>query len=227
MDQHTLLDLWKSQNQQLAQNLALNKQLTEDITRIKIQSLLASMQPIKLFALVVGVAWVGIGAAVIVHLWVFALEQVSLFFLFSATIQVLLTAVALVVYLYQLVLIRQVDLSEPILDTHERLARLKTSTLWVARILFLQLPVWTTFHLSVQVLQNASWFFYLVQGSITILFVCLAIWLFVNIRYENRHQRWFRLLFQGKEWQPLMQSMDLLAQIEAYRTTDEAEQAAR
>ncbi len=60
--------------------------------------------------------------------------------------QVLLTAIALVLYIYQLVLMQQVDISQPVVETKHHLARLKFSTLWIARILFLQLPVWTTFY---------------------------------------------------------------------------------
>lgn len=60
--------------------------------------------------------------------------------------QVLLTAIALVLYIYQLVLMQQIDISQPVVETKHHLARLKFSTLWIARILFLQLPVWTTFY---------------------------------------------------------------------------------
>ena len=42
-------------------------------------------------------------------------------------------------------------------------------------------------------------------------------WRFFNIKYENRNKKWFQLIFRGKEWQPILQSMDLLNQIEQYQ----------
>jgi len=41
-------------------------------------------------------------------------------------------------------------------------------------------------------------------------FTVIAIWLFFNIKYENKNKKWFQLIFNGKEWTPLMKSMELL-----------------
>jgi hypothetical protein len=156
-------------------------------------------------------------APITTMLFVFAYDKVSLFFLYSVAIQVLLTILAIGIYIYQLHLIHNVDIDEPILNTQEKLARLKTSTLWVARILLLQLPLWTTFHLSKIILANASAVFLIVQGIITLAFTYAAVWLFLNIRYENRHKKWFRLIFNGKEWLPILRSMELIEQIDEYK----------
>ena len=42
----------------------------------------------------------------------------------------------------------------------------------------------------------------------------LGVWLFKNIRFENRDKKWFKFLLSGKEWDPMMKSADLLQQIE-------------
>jgi hypothetical protein len=57
----------------------------------------------------------------------------------------------------------------------------------------------------------------IVQGLTTSVFVAITIWLFVQIRYENRNKRWFRLLFRGREWDPLMQAMETLEEADAFR----------
>jgi hypothetical protein len=136
--------------------------------------------------------------------------------LVSAGLQLLLTAIAIIVYLYQLVLIHQVDSNAPVLETQERLVQLKLSTLWVTRILFLQLPLWTTFYLTEGIFRNGSTLFYCIQGGITVFFIYAAYWLFVNINYKNKDQKWFRLLFEGKEWTPVLKSLDLLSQLNEY-----------
>lgn len=217
MDEIKIKELWQSSNEKLEQSLLLNKKNTEDITKLKVQSFLSSMKPLKIFTILVGIIWVGLGSVVIINLFMYAYTKVSLFFLFSAGIQVFLTAISLVIYIYQLILIHQVDISEPILATQEKLASLKSSTLWVTRILFLQLPVWTTFYLSKSMFENGQTIFFVVQGIVTFSFTYLAIWLFFNIKYENKDKKWFKLIFDGKEWTPVIKSMELYKEIEEFK----------
>lgn len=213
MELTEIVERWRSYDKKLEESLLFNRRNAEDITRMKVQSFLASMKPVKIFTLLLGVVWVGFIDLLIVHLFFIA----SPYFIVSAIILVLLNKLAIGVYLYQLVLIYQVDVSEPILAAQERLSRLRSSTLWVTRILFLQLPVWTTFYLSKGMMESSSVLLWAVQIIITLSFTYAAIWCFVNIRYENRHKKWFSLIFTGKEWTPLMKSMDLLEQIDEYK----------
>ncbi len=212
MEERDILALWKSYDQKLEANLLLNRKNTADITGMKVQSLLASMKPIKIFTLVVGVLWVLFVDTLIINLFAIA----NPFFLISAGIQVLLTKFAIGIYLYQLILIHQVDVSEPIVATQSRLTRLQSSTLWVARLLFLQLPVWTTFYWNKSMLENGNTFLYIIQIAVTLAFAFLAVWLFLNIRYENRDKKWFKLIFDGIEWTPVIRSMELYRGIEAF-----------
>jgi hypothetical protein len=218
MNELELKKLWQTTNDKLEENFVINKKNTEDITRVKVHSILGSMKPIKIFTLLVGILWVGIGVIALSSIYLNAFSEANKFFLFSATVQVLLTAIALLIYVYQLTKIYQVDVSDPILRTQKKLAKLKISTLWAARIMFLQLPVWTTFWWNETMLTDWSF----LQWSILLLctgsFTFLAIWLFLNIKYENRNKKWFKLIFNGKEWSPLMKSMELLEQINEYKS---------
>lgn len=217
MEEIRLKELWRASNEKLEELIVLNKQHTEDIPKMKVQHFLASMKPIKIFTIITGILWVGFGAVILTNLFISAFDKISLFLFFSAAIQVVLTAIALLVYIYQLILIYRVDISLPVLETQEQLARLKSSTLWVTRILFLQLPVWTTFYLGEYHFTKGNTFFLIIQTIVTLSFTWLAIWLFFNIRYENRHKKWFRSLFSGKEWDPLLKSMELLNQVDGYK----------
>lgn len=222
MEDLEIINIWKSYDKKLEENLSLNRKIAKDITQMKVKSYLASMKPIKIFTIVVGILWVGFGGVIVTNLFMFAFTKVSKFFLFSAGIQLTLTAIAIGVYLYQLMLIYQADINEPILATQDKLARLKSSTLWVARLLFLQLPVWTTFYLTESMFANGNTVLYVVQGLITFSFTYLALWLFFNIKYENKDKKWFRLIFNGKEWSPVIKSMDLLSQVDEYKIENEA-----
>ena len=217
MEEINIKALWQATNQRLEKSFHISKQQTEEITRLKVHNLVSSMKPLKFFTILMGMLWVAIIGSAVLNLFLFAYPDANLFFLFSAAIQVTLTAAALLIYIYQIITIYQVDLTESILQTQKKLASLKISTLWVARILFLQLPVWTTFYWNEGMLTNGNWLLWIIQGIVTLSFAALAVWLFINIKFENRHKRWFRLIFGGKEWTPLMKSMELLEEIDDYR----------
>jgi len=216
-----LKKLWQTTNEKLEESIVLNRENADEISKMKVHNFLSSMKPIKIFTLLVGVLWVGIAGTVVINLFISTFYSVNLFFLFSAAIQIGLTAIALYIYIYQLVTINQVDLSEPILKTQKRITNLKTSSLWVTRILFLQLPVWTTFHLNASMLESGNWMLWIFQSIITLSFTYIAIWLFFNIKYENKDKKWFKLIFNGKEWTPLMKAMELSEQIEDYKDKNE------
>ena len=217
MNELEIKDLWITANEKLEKSFVINKKNTEDIARIKTQHLLSSMKPIKIFTILIGFLWVGAGAFILTPIYLYAFSEVSKFFLFSASIQILLTAIALFIYIFQLILIYQTEIADPILKTQERLAQLRISTLWVTRILFLQLPVWTTFWWSGNPFTDWTLLQWVVSLSVTIPFTFAAIWLFFNIKYENRNKKWFKLIFDGREWTPLQKSMELLEQIESYK----------
>jgi len=216
MNELELKKLWQITNDKLEASFVINKEHTDDITRIKVHSILSSMKPIKIFTLLVGILWVGIGVIALGSIYVNSFSEANKFFLFSASIQVGLTAIALYVYLYQLITIYQVDITDPIIKTQERLVTLKMSTLWVTRILLLQLPVWTTFWWNETMLTDWSFYQWLITLFFTASFTFLALWLFFNIKYENRNKNWFKLIFNGKEWTPLMESMELVEQMKEH-----------
>lgn len=217
MNELELKKLWQSTNDKLEENFVISKKHTDDIAQIKAHGMIGSMKPIKIFALLIGILWVGIGGIALSSIYLNSFSEANKFFLFSASIQVGLTALALLIYLYQLFTIYQVDITDPIIETQKNLSSLKASTLWVTRILFLQLPVWTTFWWNETMLTDWSILQWIVTLFFTVSFTVIAIWLFFNIKYENRKKKWFQFIFSGKEWTPLMKSMELLEQAEEYQ----------
>jgi hypothetical protein len=142
MNESELRKLWQATSVKLEESLVMTSKNPDELAKMKIHNFFGSMKPIKIFALLTGILWVSISGTIVINL----LPKASLFFLISATIQIGLTAIALIIYIFQLIKIYEVDITEPIIETQNRLANLKTSTLWITRILFLQLPVWTTFY---------------------------------------------------------------------------------
>jgi hypothetical protein len=221
MNENELKSLWQSANEKLERSLHVSKKNTDEISRLKAQNILASMKPIKIFTLFVGIIWVLFGGIIITNLFVYAYDKVSLFFVYSAAAQLLLTAVAIGIYLYQLIMISNVNISDSVIAAQKEISKLKCSTLWSAKILFLQLPFWTTFYLSKEMIISGNIVYILVNGFFTLLFAYSAIWLFMNIKYENRNKKWFQWIFRGKEWQPILQAMEWVKQIDDYQQQDE------
>lgn len=217
MNESEIKKLWQTTNNKLEERFVINKKNTEDITRVKVYNILSSMKPIKFFTLLFGFLWVIIGVIVLSSIYLNSFSEANKFFLFSASIQVILSAIALFVYLYQIISIYQVDISDPIIKTQEKLSRLILSTLSVTRILFLQLPFWTTFWWNETMLSDWGILQWLLTLFFTISSTIIAIWLFFNIKYKNRNKKWFQLIFSGKEWTPLMKSMELLDQVKFYK----------
>ena len=220
MNEDNIKTLWQSANGKLESGMQLSKISTDEITRLKVKSALGSMKPMKIFTLFVGIIWVLCGGIIVASLFVYAYDKASLFFLYSAAVQILLTASAIGIYVYQLIMISKVNVSDSVIAAQRRLSYLKSSTIWSAKILFLQLPAWTTFYLSEEMIVGGNVTYILINGFFTSLFLYAAIWLFVNIKYENRNKRWFQWIFRGKEWQPILQAMEWLDQIEGYQHQD-------
>ena len=95
MENAEIIALWKSYDQKLETNLALNRKNAQDVTQIKVRSFLLSMSPIKLFTVLIGICWVMLVDTVIINLFSVA----SPFFLISAGIQTILTKLAIGIYL--------------------------------------------------------------------------------------------------------------------------------
>ncbi len=206
MENNEIIAMWKAYGHQLEESLHLSRQNMQDITQIKVQSFLSAMKPVKIFAVLAGITWVVLLDSLIIHFAPFA----SPIFLISAAFQVIVTKLAIGIYLYQLILIHQANISEPVLATQQKLATLQASTLWTARLLFLQLPAWTTFYWNDTMLANGQPILLALQAFFTLLFTVVAVWLFFNINYGNRNKKWFKLIFAGKEWMPVLQAIDIL-----------------
>ena len=217
MENSDIINLWKSYDKKLEETVLLNKNMALEVTQLKTESLLKSMRPVKAFTLLTGIIWVISGSVIIGNLFVHAYDRISHIFLYSSAIQLIITTIAIVIYIYQLVLIQQVDIGMDIIQTQSNLSKLRSSTLWSARILFLQFPVWTTFYLSKNTILSGDIAYILINGIITLIFTYLAIWLFINIKYENRDQTWFQLIFTGNEWNPIIRSMELYEDIKEYQ----------
>jgi hypothetical protein len=214
MNDTDLKYLWQTGNDEIALSQTSDKTSLENLTKRNVSHFLSSMKPIKIFTLFVGMLWVfGIGY-VLIKLTLYAYEQVSPYFLYSAYFQLMLTALAVILYIFQLSTLYRIDFDKPVIILQKTLINLKISTLNITRILMLQLPFWTTFYWNEGMFKNGTLALFIIQGTVTVSFTYLAIWLYFNLTFENANKWWFKLLLNGKEWEPLMTSIEILNDME-------------
>ena len=214
MNDTDLKYLWQTGNEQIAISQKSDKTSLDKLTKRNVSHFLSSMKPIKIFTLLVGLLWVFSIGYVLIKLTINAYDQVSLYFLYSAYFQVMLTAVAVILYIIQLSTLYSIDFNKPVVILQKTLINLKASTLNVIKILILQLPFWTTFYWNESMFKNGTLPLFILQGAVTISFTYLSLWLFFHLKFENADKWWFKLLLQGKEWEPLITSIDILNDME-------------
>jgi hypothetical protein len=214
MNDTDLKYLWQTGNEQIAISQKSDKTSLDKLTKRNVSHFLSSMKPIKIFTLLVGLLWVFSIGYVLIKLSINAYDQVSLYFLYSAYFQVMLTAVAVILYIIQLSTIYSIDFNKPVVILQKTLIKLKASTLNITKILILQLPFWTTFYWNESMFKNGTLPLFILQGAVTISFTYLSLWLFFHLKFENADKWWFKLLLQGKEWEPLITSINILNEME-------------
>jgi len=124
---------------------------------------------------------------------------------------------AIGVFIRQLVLIRQINNSESIVQTQLKLAGLQGSTIHIVRILFLQTPFFIILFYPPSSIVFAMPGFWVISLPLTLLLIVVTIWLYRNISYKNLNKKWLRLLLGGREWNYIIRSMDFIKEIEEFK----------
>jgi hypothetical protein len=220
MEDSELKDLLSSYNHQLEeakvlnlQSWVLNYKCYESIQSQKAKSKLKSLITFKMDAMILGIVWISFLGYLLYH----SLEMSKIFFVISAGAIILFTAIAIIVYVYHIVLIRKINNSEHVIKTQETIARLQLSTINIVRILFLQTPFYSTFFWSLQWIKNDPLSFWLIAFPITLFLILISIWLYRNISYKNVNKKWFKMLFNSPEWTSLTKASAFLNEIENFK----------
>ena len=220
MEDLELQKIWQQFDQELSFSKTLNLQswslhlhCIEMVQNHKAESKLSSLVRFKIWAVVLGIVWI-----FFLGLLVYGNQFKNPYFGISVSVILLFNLYAVIAYIRQIVLIKRIDYNGPITAIQEKLARLKTSTLTSTRILWLQMPFYTTWQ------WHSSWIhfndpiFWLITLPATICFTILAIYLYKNITAENLHKKWVRtLMMAGPEYKSIAEAGAFLKEIEAFK----------
>jgi len=220
MEDVELQQMWAQYNTQLEQaklfNMqawALNLQSKEALQMQKAKSKLNRLVNFKIGAVILGIIWVLFLCTLIFS----RITWQGIFFNISAGMIALITVIAIAAYIYQVVLIHQVDNSESIVEAQQKLAMLQASTVRVIGIAWLQLPFYCTFYLSPALLQKAGTAFIVTHAVVFIVFCLVSAWVYRNIRYKNRNKKWFKILFSSFEWTAVVKAIRFLEEVEEFK----------
>ncbi len=217
MEDIELKDMWNALNQNREEAKLLHLQFREVNNRMrahlqthKAQSKLNSLSTLKKWAVVIGILWVGFLGRL-----VYANHFQNIFFSLSALMVMVFTIMAIVVYFQHIALLDKVNYNESVVDAQMRITKLQTSTLSIVRILWLQMPFYTSFFWSIQWIKSDTAFWY-TAFPVTLGFTILAIWLFRNISLKNVDKKWFKVLL-SIEWSSLSSAKEYLDEIEEFK----------
>lgn len=218
MEEIKLEEMWKAYSQEIAnakvlnmQSWVLNTKTFEYLQLHKAQSGLRSMARFKKGAILLGVLWV-----LFLGVLVYGNHMKNVYFSVSVGMIMLFSILAIAIYIKHIVLINQMNMNDNVVQVQEKLAELQTSTINSVRTLWLQLPFYTTFFWSSQWIATDK-LFWLTAFPITLVFVAMAVWLYRNISYRNSDKKWFRLMFSGREWTPMIKAIHYLKEIQEFK----------
>jgi len=215
MESNELIKAWQASEKSLEKLWNLNIRAIEMAQMQKAKSRLNALAHFKLGAIALGLIYVSL-----LGFLVYANGFRNPFFCVSLGIILLVTLLAMLVYIRHLLLIRQINFSESLVETQERLVKLRLSTLSIYRILWLQLPCWSTFFWNGDWIVNHTLNFLLTAFPITLFFTWLSVWLYKHIRMENSHKKWFRVLFNSTEWLSITRAMAFMDEIDSFKRLD-------
>lgn len=192
------------------QSWAVNIKTFEYLQTVKAQSKLNSLARLKKWAVALGVLWV-----VFLALLIYGNRFQNLYFIVSVSMLLFFSIAAIVVYIKHIILINKINFSESIVDAQTKLTMLQTSSVTIIRLLWIQMPFYTTFFWSNKWL-TSDYKFWLTAFPITVFFTFLSVWLYKNISLKNVNKKWFKILL-GKEWTSLSTAKKYLTEIEEFK----------
>lgn len=213
MDNIGLNKLWKSQDEKLNQLISINHQIMKDLTLSKSSKVLNKARPVKWLGIAVGIPWI-----VFLNFLVFAgWSTGAVFLMISAGLISVLTTIALGTYIYHLILIHRANYADSVAVVQENIVKLKTSSISILRILVLQIPFWQTMFINTSLVMKPDWTYLIINVLLIVIFSCLALWLYVNIKIENLNKKWLKWLFTDIEWNAILQANEVLKQFDELR----------
>jgi len=218
MEDEYLKNSWNSADNKMDDLMNTDKKSLEFMLNKKIKSTLKSLLIPKLVGIVLGLGWVLFMFMLIYFSFLSsAMSLGKVFFIGSVSMIMLITAYGVFLYIKDIFIIRQIDLSESITFTQRKLAEIQLSIMNSVRVLWLQLPFYTLWYLDYDMIVHGSIIFYIIQIIVTGSTACLSIWLFRNMVEKNLNKKWVRNFMRGYGFYRARQAIDFISEIDNFK----------
>ena len=218
MEDEYLKNSWNSTDNKMDNLMNTDKKSLEFMLNKKIKSTLKSLLIPKLVGIVLGLGWVLFMFMLIYFSFLSsAMSLGKVFFIGSVSMIMLITAYGVFLYIKDIFIIRQIDLSESITFTQRKLAEIQLSIMNSVRVLWLQLPFYTLWYLDYDMIVHGSIIFYIIQFIVTGSTACLSIWLFRNMVEKNLNKKWVRNFMRGYGFYRARQAIDFISEIDNFK----------
>lgn len=206
-----LIDIWKSQDAKLNKIIEFNQTLIKQNLDAQVKSALAGLKPVRILGIVIGILWSIFLTIVLIWSW----RHSNWFFKSSFILLIGSYIIAIIMYIYHLLLMYSFDNSQAIALAQEKLSKLVHSNLKTMGVLWLALPAYSMWYMSDAWMNTHPSSFWFIQTPIVILQAMIGIWLYRNLDLKNADKKWFKWIITKGEFAKIAQAQDLLNQIKA------------
>ncbi|MEP6928114.1 MAG: hypothetical protein ABI834_10780 [Ginsengibacter sp.] len=218
MEDIQLQNLWKAYDEKLEdakilnmKSLALNFESFAMLQHIKAKAKLRSLLLSKILCIVFGVLFIWIVLEILFRYYR------NPYFTVSAGCIVLITSITILDYIRQIFIIADMDYSDSLVQTQQKLVFLQTSIIRSVRVSFLQLPFYGTFYITQEMIRSGGATFWIFMSIFTGAFITIALFLYKNISYKNISKGWVRSLLNGSDWKSVTKAMEFINEIEEFK----------
>jgi len=206
--------IWKAYDDKLEKSLQLNMHCLEMIQTQKVKN--------KLKALL----WQNI-AGIILHViviqWLagFLIKHFTeIKFAIAAIVLILFFALALVICVKQIILIKQIDYSEDILSIQKKLTLLQIQIVNYVRLTFLCIPTYLAYPIiafkalgdfDISTVNQKWW---IANLAFTILIIPICFWLYDQVSYKNIHKKWVKFIILNSAGTRVSKAMEFMKEID-------------
>jgi hypothetical protein len=205
-------EIWKAYDVKLDKSLQLNLQLLKEVQSQKAKSVLRSFIASRVIGIVIGTLFLlllGVG------FWYVRTQPVMAV---SFVVFITCTAIAILEYIREIGVIRGISYGDNIVDTQRKLAGVQSSIIGMLRISWVQLPFWSTFFVSNELLQKGGRGFLMIEIPVVLFLSIVAVILFKNITIENaQKKKWVKSMIRGTGIKSVSRAMDFMQEIEDFK----------
>lgn len=218
MQDINIQDIWKTYDRMIEESKILNLQSWrlnlrsfETLQTQKAKSKLQTLILPKLVGIVLGVGWILFLGFLLYYTYSQIIIGISLGMLLIFSI------IAIIIYIRNITVITRINLSDTVIETQGKIAFLQTSIVKSIRVLWLQLPFFTTCYITNELAATGGIKFWIIQITISLLALWLAVYLFKNISLTKNSKTWVKGFLRGYGLSRISKAMEFIKEIEAFK----------